>query len=333
MAEMDPLVLCPFDNSHQIRLSRKQFHIVRCKKNHQLTDKEICPYNATHIVDKINFQDHLATCMDAREIQSFLYKTDDTQLTGIIPIEQINQVNPTTGEEDWDNDVYHQTYDPMKNCEDKPLVRTLIGASKAKRREFRMKERERMAKLVEEKVPKPVEVESFKQKFNEPLRPPKNTDVDEGKPRPLRPPKNWPSSSENNRNGNAILGNDLQPEDSPKCATPAEKKDSKTSEKVRMPTRKPNLETEMSKLHISSYDGALSDGPRDSSTANGDDYLTHESNENVLKRLMELEDMAKALEEERKKLTEQMRVPREGQNSSADSEQPKKVGRCAATFK
>ncbi|XP_015113039.1 gametocyte-specific factor 1 homolog [Diachasma alloeum] len=307
MAAMDPLVICPYDPAHEILKSRLQFHLVRCAKNHEFQDKEVCPYNAVHIIDKIHFQDHLVTCPDYREVQSFRFKTDDKELHGIVSMDEVAQAHsrPVIGEEDWDNDVYHQTYDPIKNSEGKPLVRSLIGASKAKRREFRMRERMRMAQFVDEKpTPESSEVKPDAKKSNEPLRPPKTTNIEEeGKSKqvPLRAPKNLTTpSGEENQKGSAHVDTNLKfiPEEGPKPDVPGGRKDSKSCEKLQIPKRKPNLnspiatkpslESEMSKLNIKNDSGALTSG---------------------------------------KSQDPQMK------NTTANAEQQRKIGRCAAIFK
>ncbi|XP_063987572.1 uncharacterized protein LOC135167865 isoform X2 [Diachasmimorpha longicaudata] len=247
-------------------------------------------------------QDHLATCPDYREIQQFRFKTDDKEFHGIVSMEEVAQAHsrPVIGEEDWDNDVYHETYDPMKNSEGQPVVRTLMGASKAKRREFRMRERARMAQLMDEKpTVEPLNDNLVVNVLDEPLRPPKNKNIEETLMSKLRAPRNLTTSSEANQDETTnINGNGKSlPEESPKPEGSGGRKGSKTWEKVPIPRRKPNLDSStstmssldaaMSKLHIQNYFGALE--------------------------------------------TDKSEDPQE--KTDGNPIQPRKIGRCAATFK
>ncbi|XP_076022969.1 gametocyte-specific factor 1 isoform X2 [Genypterus blacodes] len=62
----DKLIRCPFDKSHQIRVSRFPYHLVKCSKNHPELARELqtCPYNARHLVPRNELAHHSETCED-----------------------------------------------------------------------------------------------------------------------------------------------------------------------------------------------------------------------------------------------------------------------------
>ncbi|XP_077572860.1 gametocyte-specific factor 1 isoform X2 [Stigmatopora nigra] len=58
------LVPCPFDKSHQIRICRFPYHIIKCKKNHPQLAKQMktCSFNACHVMPKHELDEHTKTC-------------------------------------------------------------------------------------------------------------------------------------------------------------------------------------------------------------------------------------------------------------------------------
>lgn len=50
MAEIDleKTLICPYNDSHLIRISKFQRHLIKCEKQHPHIILDVCPYNASH---------------------------------------------------------------------------------------------------------------------------------------------------------------------------------------------------------------------------------------------------------------------------------------------
>ncbi|XP_044013476.1 gametocyte-specific factor 1 homolog [Aphidius gifuensis] len=152
-------LICPLDKHHVILKHRMQIHLVKCEKNHDMTKKSKCPYNNTHIVDKIVFQHHIETCPDAKSFNEYVYNTDEKRLPGILPLEDIikRQEDFVCDEESWDSPINGPGYDPFKCSENKAVFRQLpTSTSKSGRKAFREAERKRHAELENIGVPRHV---------------------------------------------------------------------------------------------------------------------------------------------------------------------------------
>ncbi|CAN8207414.1 unnamed protein product [Coccothraustes coccothraustes] len=64
--EPDALVQCPYDRSHQVRVSRLPYHLVRCQQNNPQVSRTLatCPFNARHRVPRAALRAHVASCPD-----------------------------------------------------------------------------------------------------------------------------------------------------------------------------------------------------------------------------------------------------------------------------
>ncbi|XP_066063645.1 gametocyte-specific factor 1 [Chamaea fasciata] len=64
--EPDALVQCPYDRSHQVRVSRLPYHLVRCQQNHPQVSRTLatCPFNASHRVPRAHLRGHVTSCPD-----------------------------------------------------------------------------------------------------------------------------------------------------------------------------------------------------------------------------------------------------------------------------
>ncbi|CAK8688251.1 unnamed protein product [Clavelina lepadiformis] len=63
-SDSDELFVCPYDPVHRISAKRYVGHIMKCKKNHPGADKDVCSFNARHIVPKPELQMHMSSCPD-----------------------------------------------------------------------------------------------------------------------------------------------------------------------------------------------------------------------------------------------------------------------------
>ncbi|GAB0201406.1 gametocyte-specific factor 1 [Grus japonensis] len=68
---MDPeaLVQCPYDKSHQVRVSRLPYHLVKCQRNNPRVARTLatCPFNARHRVPQAELRSHVISCPDKRQ--------------------------------------------------------------------------------------------------------------------------------------------------------------------------------------------------------------------------------------------------------------------------
>ncbi|NXI17219.1 GTSF1 factor, partial [Irena cyanogastra] len=64
--EPDALVQCPYDRSHQVRVSRLPYHLVRCQQNNPQVSRTLatCPFNARHRVPRAHLRSHVTSCPD-----------------------------------------------------------------------------------------------------------------------------------------------------------------------------------------------------------------------------------------------------------------------------
>ncbi|XP_012263407.2 uncharacterized protein LOC105690298 isoform X1 [Athalia rosae] len=102
----DPVVICPYDESHQIARSRIQSHIVKCEKNHPPGYKEICPYNASHRVFKDELAHHLKHCPQKKLIEPELnqhVKNHGCQMTEFMAKSDLGSM--IDHGESWDNEI------------------------------------------------------------------------------------------------------------------------------------------------------------------------------------------------------------------------------------
>ncbi|XP_034936006.1 putative uncharacterized protein DDB_G0267716 isoform X2 [Chelonus insularis] len=64
----DPFVICPFNKSHKIMMSRLQGHLLKCMKSHSATGPTICPFNIQHIIDASEIVGHCIICPSIKDV-------------------------------------------------------------------------------------------------------------------------------------------------------------------------------------------------------------------------------------------------------------------------
>ncbi|XP_057338380.1 uncharacterized protein LOC130676266 [Microplitis mediator] len=149
----DPYLTCPLDEVHRIRKSRMQCHLTRCLKNHKLTDKIKCPFNPLHIIYPNEMAHHMTVCESNASVDLQMYDRNDQKcFSGIISEQDaMAQLEAALGassnEVEYNHTIDKAGYDPVKANLDNPVFRTLNCESKAKRREFRLQERKRIAAI------------------------------------------------------------------------------------------------------------------------------------------------------------------------------------------
>ncbi|XP_030384554.1 gametocyte-specific factor 1-like [Scaptodrosophila lebanonensis] len=133
---MSSLKTCPFDKNHILQAERFIVHLVRCQRNHPNVQVR-CPHNEGHIIPPGEMETHLNVC-DTRALSEL----KDQQMVQK-PVEQ--PLLPVG--ESWDDDPDVGTYDPNNYCEQNLVIRQPVNLTKAQRKQFRLKERERLEKM------------------------------------------------------------------------------------------------------------------------------------------------------------------------------------------
>ncbi|XP_076283435.1 uncharacterized protein LOC143210437 [Lasioglossum baleicum] len=160
---MDTMVLCPYDETHQVRRSKLPYHLTRCKLNNNRSkndSKVCCPFNAFHIIDKEHFESHIDECPSVGNVKNFLHDLEPQRLLGIVPLEEVNKLIVPTMKNWKEEDV--ETYDPWKSTFTRNIIRCKSGGSKTQRKEFKLAERKRLKSLGKETEFKLQEKVSFK---------------------------------------------------------------------------------------------------------------------------------------------------------------------------
>ncbi|XP_077454743.1 gametocyte-specific factor 1 [Stigmatopora argus] len=101
----DRLVQCPFDKSHQIRVGRLCYHIIKCKKNHPQLAKQLktCPFNACHLMPKHELAEHIKTCPN-RTAQITNEDEGEKGRKWEVPARSHARITPDPSE-DWEKEV------------------------------------------------------------------------------------------------------------------------------------------------------------------------------------------------------------------------------------
>uniref|UniRef100_A0A674HAE7 Gametocyte-specific factor 1-like n=1 Tax=Taeniopygia guttata TaxID=59729 RepID=A0A674HAE7_TAEGU len=101
--EPDELVQCPYDQSHQVRVSRLPYHLVRCQQNNPQVSRTLatCPFNARHRVPRALLRSHLGCCPDQLPLE---LPPDPEDMTG--PAwPPLQPWQPPPCQEDWDAEL------------------------------------------------------------------------------------------------------------------------------------------------------------------------------------------------------------------------------------
>ncbi|XP_076234108.1 uncharacterized protein LOC143179019 [Calliopsis andreniformis] len=175
MALVGPYLVCPFDKSHRIIEGRLQIHLFKCRKNYPPGTKVVCYFDVTHMLNPLEYEHHLSVCPTSGIIKHSQVSIGDEGIeVGSVPLEDACTLETNTlDEDDWTGNS--ATYNPLAATEHKPVVRMGIGLSKAKKKQFRRQERERIAALENKYDMNSIKQEiAYKEpEFEKPLRRPK----------------------------------------------------------------------------------------------------------------------------------------------------------------
>ncbi|XP_014226165.1 glutamine and serine-rich protein 1-like [Trichogramma pretiosum] len=137
----DTWVTCPYNVAHRALKSRFQFHLTKCRTQHNSGDKKQCPYDANHIINVLEFEYHLTACESRESVLHFQSTDQDFELNLLpVPTRPLVQYH---SEEDWDAEGDVASYQPLKNIADRPVFIQPTGLAPAERKNFRRNERGR----------------------------------------------------------------------------------------------------------------------------------------------------------------------------------------------
>lgn len=115
-------------------------------------EKAVCPYNNTHILNKVELEHHIKTCRDSAVLETFLCQvgTPATIQAPLAPSQSYAASSQDTGDDDWDavtpgGSVLNSI---KKAAEKKPILMGLTGASKAVRRDYKFQQRKRYQEML-----------------------------------------------------------------------------------------------------------------------------------------------------------------------------------------
>ncbi|CAB0037583.1 unnamed protein product, partial [Trichogramma brassicae] len=141
----DTWVTCPYNVAHRALKSRFQFHLTKCRTQHNKGDKKQCPYDANHIINVLEFEYHLTACESRESVLHFQSTDQDFELNLLpVPTRPLVQYH---SEEDWDAEGDVASYQPLKNIADRPVFIQPTGLAPAERKSFRRNERGRHQKI------------------------------------------------------------------------------------------------------------------------------------------------------------------------------------------
>ncbi|XP_045120009.1 uncharacterized protein LOC123509639 [Portunus trituberculatus] len=147
--QIEKLVPCPYNSSHQIIPHRLAKHIVKCKKNFPNADMKVCLFNAVHVVPSHQYQAHLLECDSRGLVERELYfKPSVTSNAPEVKPESVLVQNTTAIAEDWETECVQSSYSPEEQSLYKEFVRrTPAGMSKSARKAWRLNEIQRVNRL------------------------------------------------------------------------------------------------------------------------------------------------------------------------------------------
>lgn len=163
------VITCPYNAEHKILPHRMAMHLVKCEKRYSFMKLEKCPFNITHRIhpkdmpvsflwvsspiytipiSELTFKEHKKQCPDRSNFDRYLIEIDDEAVTNKIDVKPPQRDPGSEAEEEnWDH-YDEKSYDPKKNAESKPIIRSNNGMTKYEREIFRVAEYKRISGLI-----------------------------------------------------------------------------------------------------------------------------------------------------------------------------------------
>ncbi|XP_052889503.1 gametocyte-specific factor 1 homolog [Anopheles moucheti] len=148
------VIICPYNKAHVIPAARIQRHLFKCRRQYPNANIDICCFNRAHHVPQKDLQQHQKNCPDRAIIEVCKYVIEDgtASLYNPSPMEeqdpgqQVAAARYNEQDENWD-DMDAPRYDPEQYCKQNPVVRKTMHMTPSEKRNFREKERIRIATL------------------------------------------------------------------------------------------------------------------------------------------------------------------------------------------
>ncbi|XP_076758164.1 uncharacterized protein LOC143427682 [Xylocopa sonorina] len=173
MNSLEAYITCPFNKSHRIVAARFQYHLAKCRKNYPKDMKVVCIFDATHMLDAHEIEHHLSICPSSGNIKCYENSFETERQLGTISLDEACNLESKTITEDWSGSC--TSYNPILESENKNVLRMKIGLSKAKKKQFKQNERDRISTLEKENSNNSnVGITEKIIDFDTPLRTPKN---------------------------------------------------------------------------------------------------------------------------------------------------------------
>ncbi|XP_017879200.1 uncharacterized protein LOC108624428 [Ceratina calcarata] len=152
MMPIETSITCPFDKTHNILKHKMQTHLYKCKRNYP-GQKVTCVFDSSHLLDPEEWQHHFMTCPSSGCIKRHEMNFEQPQQVGTVPLEEVCSIAPVVESADTDDwNGSYPSYDPVAQSENKSVFRVQVGLSKAKKREYKYQERERLDALEKNEI-------------------------------------------------------------------------------------------------------------------------------------------------------------------------------------
>ncbi|KAJ8715721.1 hypothetical protein PYW07_010203 [Mythimna separata] len=129
------IMTCPYNMSHQVEHYRMHIHLQKCRKQHPNSKKGPCPFDATHIINDVELDYHVAFCPKRAMFDTQVYVIDDDQKP---PVTVVHSANSDAVQDDWENEPHVSTYKPDYSKKGAHVIKKIKGATPSERRKARM---------------------------------------------------------------------------------------------------------------------------------------------------------------------------------------------------
>ncbi|XP_060526649.1 gametocyte-specific factor 1 homolog [Cylas formicarius] len=142
LRNLEEKILCPYNSAHYIRKMRMEAHLIKCRKSYEQESRVLvaCDFNTCHLIPQPELQYHHDTCPDRKKVE-FSIITEAT--APIMPV----QSSSVPVDDSWD-DCDLPSYNPAEYCEKNNILRRVDAQSAAKRKDFRLTERQRLERIL-----------------------------------------------------------------------------------------------------------------------------------------------------------------------------------------
>ena len=149
MRSWKEMVTCPYKPEHQVSIDRIQKHLVKCSKEHNDSQFEVCLLNASHHIPQQEMASHLRTCPHRKAVEiEFIKGWPVHGKEGSLERGHLSESH-----EDWESEAgVFLPYNPQQMAMKKQVIRQPSrGAIRSDRNKFIAAERKRHADLALEK--------------------------------------------------------------------------------------------------------------------------------------------------------------------------------------